>query len=103
MSVKNFDNGDKFVDVAGVPFFVKEVESNTRTDSGMGRTDTKMGIITINREMPVEIKQSVLIHEWLHSVLDWYGFEESNDEKLIATLQNELFRAGFRVPAIVNE
>lgn len=100
MSISNFDNKDRFVDVAGVPFFVKEVESNARTDSSMGRSDTKMGIITINKEMPVEIKQSVLIHEWLHSVLDWYGFEESNDEKLIATLQNELFRSGFRVPAI---
>ena len=34
------------------------------------------------RDMPKEIKDSVLIHEWIHGVLDNAGMGEySNDEK----------------------
>lgn len=87
-----------YVDVCGIPFLCKEVESNSRTDVSMGRSDSKMAVITINQEMPKEMKESVLIHEWIHAVLDCAGMGDySNDEKLISVLQNELYRAGFRV------
>lgn len=85
------------VDVCGIPFEVKEIESNSRMDVSMGRSDSKMAIITINKEMPKEMKESVLIHEWIHSVLDCCGMEESNNEKLVCALQNELYRQGFRL------
>lgn len=92
-------NKDIFVDVCGIPFKVVEVDSSDRTDGSMGRSDSKMAVITINRDMPKEVKQSTLIHEWLHAVLDCSGLGEiSTDEKLVCALQNELFRAGFRVP-----
>lgn len=89
---------DICVDVRGVPFLCKEVESNSRTDVSMGRSDSKMAVITINREIPKEMKDSVLIHEWIHAVLDCFGMGDyTNDEKLVSVLQNELYRAGFRV------
>ncbi len=86
------------VDVCGIPFEVKEVESNSRDDCSMGRSDSKMAIITLNKEMPKEVKESTLIHEWIHAVLDCAGMGEySGDEKLVCVLQNELYRAGFRI------
>lgn len=93
-------NKDYFVDVCGIPFKYVEVDSSDRSDGSMGRSDSKMAVITINRDMPKEVKQSTLVHEWLHAVLDCSGLGElSANEQLICALQNELFRAGFRVPA----
>lgn len=89
---------ETYIDVCGVPFLYKEVESNSRTDVSMGRSDSKMAVITINRDMPKEMKESILIHEWIHAVLDCGGLGElSNNEQLVCLLQNELYRAGFRI------
>lgn len=89
---------DKFVDVCGVPFLLKEFEPNCRADNNMGRSDSAQAVISINRDMPKEMKDSVIIHEWLHSVFDCSGFGDlSNNELLISVLQNELYRAGFRI------
>ena len=86
------------VDVCGIPFNVKEVPSNSRIDVTMGRSDSKLCEITINADMPDEMKESVLIHEWLHAVLDCSGMGEfSENEILVSCLQNELYRAGFRL------
>jgi len=88
----------RFVDVCGIPFEIKEIDSNSRCDGSMGRSDSKMALITLNKEMPDEVKDSTLIHEWLHSVLDCVGMGEySNDEKLVCALQNELYRNGFKL------
>ena len=103
MAVTNLSK-DFYVDVCGLPFLVKEIESNGRGDPSMGRSDSKLATITINKEMPKELKDSTLIHEWLHSVLDSTGFGEiSNNENLVCTLQNELYRAGFRIKCIEKE
>lgn len=86
------------VNVCGVPFNVKEVPSNSRIDVTMGRSDSKLCEITINADMPDKMKESVLIHEWLHAVLDCSGLAEfSENEILVSCLQNELYRAGFRL------
>lgn len=86
------------VDVCGKLFDLKEIESNTRADTYMGRCDPKMATITINKDMPPEMKESSLIHEWLHGVLTCVGMQEySDNEILISFLENELYRAGFRV------
>lgn len=92
---------DFYVDVCGIPFKVVEVDSNSRTDMSMGRSDSKTAVITINRDMPKAQKETTLVHEWIHSVLDCTGFSDyTNDERLVCALQNELYRAGFRVKAM---
>ena len=93
-----------FVDVCGVPFKVIEVESPDRFDTSMGRSDTKLALITLNSAMSKQMKESVLVHEWIHAVLDCIGLGElTNNETLVSGLQNELYRAGFRVPLINRE
>lgn len=95
---------DFYVDVCGVPFKVVEVDSNNRTDMSMGRSDSKLALITINRDMPKEMKQSVLVHEWLHSILECQGFGEySNNEEFVCVLANELYRAGFKIMSCKDE
>lgn len=86
------------VDVCGQEYIINEIESSSRYDSTMGRSDSKLGIISVNKELPKDIKETTLIHEWLHCVLDNYSFsEESNDEKLVSAISLELFRAGFNL------
>lgn len=90
-----------YIDVCGVPFLYSEFEPNSRADNSMGRSDSSMAVINVNAQMSKEMKESVIIHEWLHSVLDCCGLGDySNDETLVSALQNELYRAGFRVKAI---
>ena len=85
-------------DVCGVPFELKETESNGREDPSMGICDSKLAIIKINKEMSEPMKESVLIHEWLHGVLDANGLGElSGKENLVCVLQTELYRNGFRI------
>ena len=104
MAMTDTNINDIRVDICGIPYQVIEVDSNCRADMSMGRADSKTATITINRDMPKEVKESSLIHEWIHSVLDCTGFGEySNDEKLVCALQNELYRAGFRVKAMVKD
>lgn len=87
-----------YIDVCGVLFELKEVESNTRSDGSMGRCDSKMAEITLNKEMPVAVKEQTLIHEWLHGVLETNGLpEQSANETLICVLAAELYRNGFRI------
>lgn len=86
------------VDVSGIPFEVKEIESNSREDTAMGRCDPKMAVITINKDMPSHIKEVTLIHEWLHGVLENNGLSEiSGNETVICVLSNELYRNGFKL------
>ena len=92
------ENDNNYVDVCGVPFEVKEVESNSREDGAMGRCDAKLGVITLNKEMPEPIKETTLIHEWLHGVLESNGLPDmSGNETLICVLAAELFRNGFSI------
>ena len=87
-----------YIDVCGVPFNLREVESNGRGDGSMGRSDIKMAEITLNKEMPAAVKDQTLIHEWLHGVLETNGLpEQSGNETLVCVLAAELYRNGFRV------
>ena len=90
-----------YIDVCGVPFELKEVESNGRNDGSMGRCDAKMAEITLNKEMPEGMKEQTLVHEWLHGVLETNGLpEQSGKETLVCVLSAELYRNGFRVKKI---
>ena len=90
-----------YIDVCGVPFNLREVESNGRGDGSMGRCDIKMAEITINKDMPEDVKDQTLVHEWLHGVLETNGLpEQSGNETLVCVLSAELYRNGFRVKKI---
>lgn len=98
---ENILKRDFYVDVCGIPFRYIEQVSTDRVDSFMGRCDPKMACITINADMTKEMKESTLVHEWLHGILDLQGLGDySNDEKLVSVLGNELYRQGFRIKCV---
>ena len=60
-----------------------------------------MAEISINKDMPEDIKNQTLVHEWLHGVLETNGLpEQSGNETLVCILSAELYRNGFRVKKI---
>ena len=87
--------GEKYIDVAGVKHIYREIESYTEADSMMGRSDSKRCIITLAKEMPEDMKEVILIHEWLHALLDHYGLEHS--EGIINVLSIALYNKGLRI------
>lgn len=84
-------------DICGIQYSVNYLEPNSREDTFMGRTDPQMASITINKNMPKDIQEQCLIHEWLHAVLCNYAMEQTNDEQMVQALASELFRSGFKV------
>lgn len=83
--------------ICGLPFEIKEIEPSSRSDMNLGMSDSKSMLITIKKDMPNEMKELTLIHEYIHMVLDNYAMEETNNEQLVQTLASELYRTGFRV------
>ena len=81
--------------ICGIPFEIIMREPNMRSDANMGRCDSKMAKITIDRTMPEPVRDATLVHEWMHSVYDLNGIEHS--EVQIGIMATELYRNGFRV------
>lgn len=86
---------DKKINICGIEYTVNYIEPNSREDTFMGRTDPQKALITINKNMNEKVQDQVLVHEWLHAVLQNYCLEDN--EILVQTLASELFRNGFNV------
>ena len=85
--------------ICGVPFVIKQEKTNTFNEGVLGEISLKESEIRIKEELSKELQDSVLIHEYLHGILDMNGYHnESSNEQLINCLRNELYQAGFRVP-----
>lgn len=84
-------------EICGIQYSVEFLEPNSREDTFMGRTDTLMAKITINKIMPKDMQEQCLIHEWLHAVLGNYCMEQTDDEKMVQVLATELYKSGYRV------
>ena len=85
--------------ICGVPFVIKQEKADAFYEIEIGEISLKKSEIRIREELSKELKDSVLIHEYLHGILDMNGYHnESSNEQLINCLRNELYQAGFRVP-----
>ena len=60
--------GLKEITVLGMKHTITYFESNCRTDDNMGRSDTKMGQITLCKGMPQDIEEQTLLHEIIHVI-----------------------------------
>lgn len=83
--------------ICGLPWTVQERETNTRDDQNMGKSDSKMLLITIDKTMPLAAKEATLVHEWMHAVYEINGV--AHDEQHVSVMAAELYRCGFRVKA----
>jgi hypothetical protein len=87
----------KTCDVCGLDFEIIEHAPNNLGTIGIANIKFEQNLITIDSTLPEKMKDSCLIHEWIHGVLDMNGYHDQ-DENMVSALQNALYRAGFRVP-----
>lgn len=85
------------INICGIPFKIELYEDRFISDAAhFGEIDHKNGVIKIASDMPVEIQDHTLIHEWVHGALYLLGFsEESGNEALVqglATAINQTFK-----------
>ena len=89
---------EKICDICGINFKVEEVEDNGLLGYSIGMSQYSKQLISILKNIPIELKEQTLIHEWLHMELTMNGFiKESENENLVSVLSNELYRKGFRI------
>ena len=81
--------------ICGLDYEIVHRDRNSRDDMNMGKCDAKELKIYIDREIPEQQKQAVLVHEWIHAVYDANGIDHS--EVQTSVLATELYRSGFRV------
>jgi len=63
------------VPVFGTIVRIHFFDSASRDDTAMGRSDSKLGIIHLNRDMPADLQEAVLLHEIGHVVADALGMK----------------------------
>ncbi len=86
------------ISVCGVPHEIVMREPNGRDDANYGKYDGKTGKIFIDSTMPAEVRESTILHEWMHGVYEQNGVQ--HEEQHVAVMAAELYRQGFRVKII---
>lgn len=85
------------VKICGVPHEVVEVKDEFDTDCHFGQICYSECLIKVNKDMPDEMKQSTVVHEMMHGILNHCGYEDlANDEKFVRVLGNAI-NESFRV------
>ena len=86
---------DKTINLLGVGISVEEVDVVCKEDPRKGEYDYLTGVIKLDRNMPTDMKNQVLMHELLHAMFDFLGLDELRDDEqkvqMIATAIHQLF------------
>lgn len=78
------------VNILGVTYQIIEVEVVNKEEPRKGEIDFLEGVIKIDKNMPQELKEQVLMHEILHAVCDLLGYKNLcfNEKKYKALQQH---------------
>ncbi len=72
----------KKIKICGIPYKITQ-----------GLISYSEGIISIKKDMPKKIKESVLYHEIIHGILTQIGYNDlSNDERLVQALTVAIYQ-----------
>lgn len=85
----------KKVKICGIPFKIKEVSDIEKDNEGvvLGKIIHSKAKILIKKNLPKELKKSVLYHEVLHGILVQLGYNDlSDDETFVQGLSNALYQ-----------
>ena len=63
------------VKICGVPHEVVEVKDEFDSDCHFGQISYAECLIKVNKDMPDEMKQSTVVHEMMHGILNHLGYE----------------------------
>lgn len=79
------------IKVCGIPHTVMLCEDNFSANSHFGEIDYTKAEIRINKNMPNEMQNVTLIHEWLHAALVMLGFNEAtSNEQFVNALSTAI-------------
>jgi len=85
------------INILGVVYQIQEVEVVNKEEPRKGEIDFLTGVIKIDKNMPQELKEQVLMHEILHAVCDLLGYKKlCFDEKKVqglATALHQIFKS----------
>ena len=76
---------ERKIKILGVEFIIRIVETVDKTDPDrIGSVDFKSCIIRIDRDLPLYMRNQVLTHEIVHSILYLLGYYEDyeNEQKV---------------------
>lgn len=91
------------INICGIPHTVVEKEDNFDTDTHFGMIDYGKCEITINKNIPEQLKKEALTHEIVHGILLHIGRQDlSGDETFVQALGNAIFQT-FEVKKDVGE
>ena len=86
----------KKIDLLGVDITVNEVDVVCKEEPMRGMYDYLAATIKLDQNMPISMKNNVLVHELLHAMFDLLGYEDLRDDEqkvqAIATALNQLFQ-----------
>lgn len=83
------------IKICGIDFEIIEVDSIDEEIEGvtMGKIIHSQGKILLKKELPDDLKMSVLYHEVLHGILSCLGYDElCENESFVQCLSNTLFQ-----------
>jgi hypothetical protein len=81
--------------------FVSNFEGST---GDLGQCDPNKLIISIDQDLPPEVKRTTFFHEVLHACCDYVGIKgEMNEEEYVTRLTNVLYQTLKENPSIIYE
>lgn len=82
---------EKVINILGVPYTVEEVECVDKGTLCKGQINYMTGRILIDKTLPKEHKDVVLMHEILHAVFDLLGYDDlATDESKVQGIATAL-------------
>lgn len=74
----------KSINILGIPYEVREVEVVDKYNPSNGMINYQGCTIEIDRNLPVNLKNRVLLHEIVHGILNLLGYAEDaeNEQKV---------------------
>lgn len=81
----------KEINILGVIYTVEEVDVVNKSDPRRGEINFLTNEIRIDKNMPISLKEQVLMHEILHATFDLLGLSElAEDEEKVQSIATAL-------------
>ena len=83
---------DSTISILGIPYKVLEVECVNKGEPRKGEIDFIKCEIRIDKDMPNNLKEQVLMHEIIHAICDLQGFFDiGENENVVQGLATALY------------
>lgn len=83
------------IDILGLTYTIEEVDCVNKREPSKGEIDLLNNTILLDKTMPQDLKDQVLLHEILHAIGDGLGYDDLLDDEQkvqgLATALHQLF------------